>query len=565
MNPVIGRRVPHTVIFPFRTILILSLTSLTTSLFTGIILCLLVDAFFFIMKKCLPPDSVSYTASALRLVFSVVSLSCSKFNLTDGSACYSSHHRDLYPDMEPQNEQTTAPGLSVATRRSVTSVTTVTVCTESRPKTSLALSGEARTDADDALDDASTPTASAPTYTSTSASTPVVENAGTTIVSRTEKIFTSRIITNIDTAPVVKYTASTEMASPATTPADTVVSDPFSPISESSFTSASSATPTPKPLRSILRNGPKQLVDEDAQDELTDSDDESDEDGDEDISDNEDEDSDEEDESEDESEEESEEESDNDDYYDDGEYESDNEGISHSFPCSTVEKTQLINVDLNAAFSFVSFGNNVHFSEEVSILSIESRRVENHPHDTMTAHEKMVLCRDSRSVGLNGKSNDCEEHGRDTIDIDQELLMAYLNGLKTVSLRDSRIVIRARIVKPEQAEEEAHDDDYISLENYKPIHEYLDRIEETVIGMFPYLLSDEEYRGLLKEVKLAVYRPDPGSFTFLTEYDEIRERISCLLTEKLAADADFFGPDMGTWLAGELLEPLARHAHRDAR
>lgn len=206
----------------------------------------------------------------------------------------------------------------------------------------------------------------------------------------------------------------------------------------------------------------------------------------------------------------------------------------------------------------ISFGNSVHFCEQVEVFSIENRRANPNTGDTMTFHERMMLHRDTMPFGPNGRPYCPDEHGRDTVDIDQSLLMAYFNGLKTVATKDARAVIRARASRPGWK----LDEHFLARENIGPINEYLDRIEETVLGMFPYLLSDDEYGALLRELKLSVSMPGRGPLTFHPEYEGIRGKLSRLLDERLSVNLDFFGPEMGVWLGLELLEPLVRKAHR---
>lgn len=153
------------------------------------------------------------------------------------------------------------------------SMTPVKICTTSSSNTSLDSTGE------DAPKNAPQHAACPPT-TTTSVEDTVREPE---TISRSQKVFT-KLVTDIEKAPSVKPTMPTEMTTPVTTPADTVVSDPFSPASNAS-TSASSATATPvKPLKSILKNGPKSFEatvetdNEDEGDELSDSDESSDED-----------------------------------------------------------------------------------------------------------------------------------------------------------------------------------------------------------------------------------------------------------------------------------------------
>lgn len=217
-----------------------------------------------------------------------------------------------------------------------------------------------------------------------------------------------------------------------------------------------------------------------------------------------------------------------------------------------------LNIDLNISFNMISFGNSVHFCEQVEIISIENRHANPNVADTMTVHERMMLHRDTMPLGLNGRPYNPEEHGRDTVDVDQSLLMAHFNGLKTLAIKDARAVIQARASRPGFK----LDKEFLSRENISPINEYLDRIEETVLGMFPYLFTDDEYGALLRELKLTVEMPGRSPLIFLPRYEGIRGKISRLLDEKLAVDLDFFGPEMGIWLGLELLEPLARKAHR---
>ncbi|KAL1955946.1 hypothetical protein VTO42DRAFT_7931 [Malbranchea cinnamomea] len=400
-----------------------------------------------------------------------------------------------------------------------------------------------------------TSTMDVPTMALVSPVSPLVDYPGPR--SRSQMIFAEKLITSIEASPENQGGSSGDMtASPATTPADSFISDPFFPSSRSSFTSNSSESAAPpKPLRSILKNGPKprEVVfedgSEDGDDELgDDSESDTENDHDTDVDDNEEE------EEEAESGAEDGEESENDEYDseeggddDDWDDESDNE-------------------DLNAAFSFISFGNSVRFADEETVVFIEARPVEPSAQDTMTAHERMLLSQDSRRrPSLNGKDYDPDEHTRDVADLDQELLSAYINGLRTVNLEQCKTAIRARTVNLDPDDDDDDDGTSVPGETHTVMNEYLDRIVETVLGLFPHLFTEEEFSRILEQAELAIAIDESDDFAYRPQSAAIQRMLRGVLEEKLAVDTDFIGGVMTVWLAGELLEPLARLAHQRHR
>ena len=226
---------------------------------------------------------------------------------------------------------------------------------------------------------------------------------------------------------------------------------------------------------------------------------------------------------------------------------------------ASANKGSDVDASLTDSFSFISFGNSVRFAETTVIIAA-SHEIEPTPDDNMTAHERMLVAQSSKPSNsissLNGKEYDPDEHSRDVVDLDKDLLIAYINGLRTVDIDDCKTVLRSRTHHVEC------DKRSISEDTEAQMNEYLDRIVESLLGFFPNLFTDAEYSHILDQAELAIAFDEYGrdQFSYQPESVNVQKMLQQLLEEKLTIDDLVLVDEVFGWLAGELLEPLGRRA-----
>lgn len=176
----------------------------------------------------------------------------------------------------------------------------------------------------------------------------------------------------------------------------------------------------------------------------------------------------------------------------------------------------------------------------------------------MTIHERMLLAQaakpPNRLPSLNGKEYDPEEHPRDVVDLDKDLLAAYINGLRTVDIEGFKTVLRSRTLHVDC------DRQTVSNDAETQMNEYLDRILESLLGFFPNLFTEDEYSHILDQAELAITFDDTYQFSYQPESVNVQQMLQKVLEEKLTTDDTVLVEEVLGWLAGELLEPLGRRA-----
>ncbi|EDN10574.1 predicted protein [Histoplasma mississippiense (nom. inval.)] len=211
--------------------------------------------------------------------------------------------------------------------------------------------------------------------------------------------------------------------------------------------------------------------------------------------------------------------------------------------------------------SFICFVNSVHFSakDDIRIIPCRDEIVDGRAEPEMTFHEQALRMRSSKRVPfqpytVNGKDYDPNEHSRDVIELDKQLFIAYVNGIRNMNVEDYRPVVLARTLNATSC-----DIDFLPITEHQ-VNAYLDRVVDSALGFFPYLFGKDEYDRILDDAEVVtsfdyynnvLYKPDSGLF---------QQAITRQLESKLADTAAIIENDILDWVAGELIEPLGRHA-----
>ncbi|EEH20769.2 hypothetical protein PABG_03000 [Paracoccidioides brasiliensis Pb03] len=341
--------------------------------------------------------------------------------------------------------------------------------------------------------------------------------------------------------------------------------DTYSPLSSSSSSSSLCSSPTPTfiGLKSILKNTfkPQSAQGFNSMDSDTEYEEENDEhsdiDGYDDLNEDEESESDESDEYD---------ESDEADEFDD----SDNEcKINIKNECEQLH--QLANIismkaDLYERGSFICFAKSVHFNLNLDVHIIPNR--EGNGDDCgepeLTFHEQALLKQGSirerererfERYSVNNQSYDSDEHGHDVVELDKQLFTAYVNGILNMNAEDYRSVVLSRTLNAGPCEVDVLP--FIA----DLVNQYLDRVVESLLGFFQYLLPDEEYHNLLFFAEDVTTFDDHNRIVYKPSSSDCQQVITRHLTTKLAGTfAAISESDILEWVAGELIEPLGRQA-----
>ncbi|EGC41404.1 conserved hypothetical protein [Histoplasma capsulatum var. duboisii H88] len=257
--------------------------------------------------------------------------------------------------------------------------------------------------------------------------------------------------------------------------------------------------------------------------------------------------------------------SDMDDDDDDDEEEEEEEEVSGGYKTGTSDSNRSDEGDENEYSddegSFICFVNSVHFSakDDIRIIPCRDEIVDGRAEPEMTFHEQALRMRGSKRVPfqpytVNGKDYDPNEHSRDVIELDKQLFIAYVNGIRNMNVEDYRPVVLTRTLNATSC-----DIDFLPTTEHQ-VNAYLDRVVDSALGFFPYLFGKDEYNRILDDAEVVtsfddynnvLYKPDSGLF---------QQAITRQLESKLADTAAIIENDILDWVAGELIEPLGRHA-----
>ncbi|KMQ46259.1 hypothetical protein A7C99_5575 [Trichophyton rubrum] len=223
---------------------------------------------------------------------------------------------------------------------------------------------------------------------------------------------------------------------------------------------------------------------------------------------------------------------------------------------------------LDDEFSYISFSRSVHFAPALeTVIPDKTYDSETEPPTEplpeMTIHEKIqiALAAKPRSLDPANFSNDehdePDEHSRDHLDLDKQLLTAYINGLRTISAHVCKIVIRSRTLPHDPRAVEGVEPDTRTY-----VNEYLDRISLLLQNFFPNLVDEDKFDDILESTTMAVSFDDEENVTYRPGFTDARKMIQSALEETLDVDDMYMADEVTKWLASELIEPLGLRAVR---
>ncbi|PGH15305.1 hypothetical protein AJ79_02470 [Helicocarpus griseus UAMH5409] len=212
--------------------------------------------------------------------------------------------------------------------------------------------------------------------------------------------------------------------------------------------------------------------------------------------------------------------------------------------------------------SFICFVNTVHFSDKDEIRIIPGRHEngDSHAEPEMTFHEQAQRIKGSKHAlfepySVNKKEYDSSEHGPDLVDIDKQLFVAYVNGIRNMGADDYQPVVLSRTLNADPCDVEV-----IPIIEYQ-VNSYLDRVLESLLGFFPHLFGTDEYNRILDNAEAVTSFDDYNGVIYEPSSSLFQRAITDQLATKLAdgpiAHEDHLILD---WAAGELIEPLGRQA-----
>ncbi|KAL2366576.1 hypothetical protein RJZ56_000409 [Blastomyces dermatitidis] len=211
--------------------------------------------------------------------------------------------------------------------------------------------------------------------------------------------------------------------------------------------------------------------------------------------------------------------------------------------------------------SFVCFVNSVHFSAQDDVFIIPSRDEigDDRAESEMTFHEQALRMQSSKRVSfepysVNKKDYDPDEHSHDVIDLDKQLFMAYVNGIRNMNAEDYQPVVLSRTLNATPC------DIAVLPVTEHQVNAYLDRVVESLLGFFPYLFEKDEYNRLLDIAEVVTSFDDHNNVLYEPDSGLFQQAITRQLARKLTDTAVIIDNNILDWVAGELIEPLGRRA-----
>ncbi|KAM5445545.1 hypothetical protein MaudCBS49596_007451 [Microsporum audouinii] len=237
--------------------------------------------------------------------------------------------------------------------------------------------------------------------------------------------------------------------------------------------------------------------------------------------------------------------------------------------CSVNGDEIVEDLGLEDEFSFISFSRSVHFAPTLeTVIPTETYDWEmeppTEPLPEMTLQEKIQIALAAKAKSLDPASfalyedyDDPDEHSRDHLDLDKQLLTAYINGLRTISNHVCKVVLRSRTLPKDSK----------GIEGVEPdtkiyVNEYLDRISQLLQNFFPNLVDEDKFDDILESTTTAVSFDDEDKVIYRSGFTDARRLIQSALEETLDVEDMYMADDVTRWLASELIEPLCHRAMR---
>lgn len=225
-------------------------------------------------------------------------------------------------------------------------------------------------------------------------------------------------------------------------------------------------------------------------------------------------------------------------------------------------------VDFADDGSFIAFESMVRFAPNVEYIEApETEDDEEEETSTgLTCHEIMELARSSGSVQFLGDDeatamkpgvcgcipmmDDPEEHTGDMVDLDRQLFVAYVNGIKEIADSQYKTRLRALVddIRLGQAETPY-------LENNDTDGVFFDHALNHVLGVFRNLMLPEEWAELIS-LSAQKHALAPQSRAMANHNSGLMERIQRLLVERLAQGNVDVEPDELRFFAGGIIYAL---------
>ncbi|PGH09115.1 hypothetical protein GX51_00869 [Blastomyces parvus] len=211
--------------------------------------------------------------------------------------------------------------------------------------------------------------------------------------------------------------------------------------------------------------------------------------------------------------------------------------------------------------SFVCFVNSVHFSAQDDICIIPSRDEigDERAESEMTFHEQALRMQGSKRLPfepytVNRRDYDPNEHSHDVVDLDKQLFVASVNGIRNMNAEDYQPVVLSRTLNATPC-----DIAVLPITEHQ-VNAYLDRVVESLLGFFPYLFGKDEYNRLLDVAEVVTCFDDYNNVLYKPDSGLLQQAITRQLERRLADTALIIENNILDWVAGELIEPLGRHA-----
>lgn len=228
--------------------------------------------------------------------------------------------------------------------------------------------------------------------------------------------------------------------------------------------------------------------------------------------------------------------------------------------------------------AFISFEeNSVRFNPQVEYIDSVEVSDDEGPDHQMTCHEMMMLARNSKGtqtlldqlekmdIAESNKNEDChpefvrkstnqpEEFSRDAVDLDRNLFVAYMNGIRGITTPKYETYLRVQVDHIRLGK----DAEFVDPEGAPSL--YLDLVSNHVTGIFCNLLVEDELNELirLRAEEQPSNQPDStSSILDLDHHQALLNKIEKFLLDRLASGRVDIGPDELSFFAGGIVHDL---------
>ncbi|KAJ5961672.1 hypothetical protein N7501_006613 [Penicillium viridicatum] len=228
--------------------------------------------------------------------------------------------------------------------------------------------------------------------------------------------------------------------------------------------------------------------------------------------------------------------------------------------------------------AFISFEeNSVRFDPQVEYIDSVEVSDDEGPDHQMTCHEMMMLARDSKGtqtlldqlekmdIAESDKTEDChpefvrkstnqpEEFSRDAVDLDRNLFVAYMNGIRGIATPKYETYLRVQVDHIRLGK----DAEFVDPEGTPSL--YLDLVSNHVTGTFSNLLAEDELNELIRlraEEQISNQLDSTSSTLDLDQHQALLNKIEKFLLDRLASGLVDIGSDELSFFAGGIAHDL---------